>query len=316
MKNILLSCAFFTAVNVSAVDSQPNDDLTIYPVMNHFGTVQLGSDSTASVITVTNNTGASVTITSAPNLSGPDADQFSIASTTCGASLANGSSCEVNVTFSPIKFGSKMAYLNIGTNVAGTPNLTAFLSNDEDIASEAQRRFPPVLTEVKVLQGATEVDLLTTALTSGQTYTIEWKLLGYDDVYASYPAFFDCGATAPSVSSTCGNDFVNRVTTIASADITDDTGVEQNFWRYQTEKARYYSFSQTFTVAASDLTGGAGEYYMALRFYYKNSIDISANSSAISLIAPANIAGIGKEVADKSGHIGNDGRRLFIRVSK
>lgn len=317
IKKAVLFASLAMLLNTAyAVDSQENKDLRIYPVMNHFGITQLNSDSAITTITVENNTGNSVTITSAPALAGTHIDQFKIASTTCGASLASGSSCTVDVTFSPTSVGSKLAYVSIGTNVTGTETLTSFLSNDEDITAEAQRRFPAVLSKVQVLTAAgAAVDVSTTPLNVGDTYTLKWRLLGYDDAYATYPAFFNCGQAIPTTS--CATDFANRISSIDAIDIVNNSGAAQGLWRYASVSAKNYDFTQTFTITSADVNNVSGISYIALRFYQKNAVDIAAGNEAISLIAPSNIIGFsGDPATAKSGYIGNDGRRLFIQVSK
>lgn len=312
IKYACLVLCFAASLLAHAVDSEQNNNLMISPVMNHFGPLPLGTDSPSKTITVTNNTGARVRITAQPSIAGTHANQFTLVSEDCPNRLNSGASCTITVRFSPTSLGSKMAYVSVGLDNADTPVLTAFLSNEEDVPTEAERRFPPVLTEVKVLQGATEIDLSTEALAVGQSYTLKWKMLGYDDIYTAYPAFFDCGNNVPTTA--CGSDFNARIGSIDAAEILDDTGEEQVYWRYQTENAKYYEFSQPFTITSNDIAGSAGAYYVALRFYYKNATDIAAKDSAISLLAPANILGFSS--GGNSGYVGSDGRRLYFQVNK
>lgn len=313
---LILSLAFFATASLAyAADSQENDGLIVSPAITHFGITQLNSDSAVSTIEIENTTGNTISFTSAPIIIGTHADQFNIAGTSCGASLANTDSCNVNVRFRPTSVGSKMAYVSIDTDVSGTPKITAFLSNDEGLKAQVLRRFPAVLSEVKVLKDGVLVDVSTTVLESDQVYTLTWRLLGYDEAYSSYPAFFDCGQSPATTA--CGTDFSDRVTSISSADILDDAGTAQGLWRYESESAQYYDFSQEFTVASADLGAASGTYYVALRFYQKNAIDTAAKNEAISLLAPSNIIGFsGDPATAKSGYIGNDGRRLFLQVSK
>jgi hypothetical protein len=59
---------------------------------------------------------------------GPSASSFSIGTTTCGAALANGSSCTVQVIFTPVALGSSTATLTVSTTTPGVAPITTPLS--------------------------------------------------------------------------------------------------------------------------------------------------------------------------------------------
>lgn len=94
--------------------------LTAAPSSLAFGNQTVGSTSAASTVTLTNtgNTSASV---SGATVAAP----FSVASTTCGASLAASSSCTYSVTFSPGAMNATSSTLTIPTSVG---NKTVALS--------------------------------------------------------------------------------------------------------------------------------------------------------------------------------------------
>ena len=96
--------------------------LTTYnvsPLSLTFGSETANVASAPLLVTVTNTGTVALPITGIA-LSGTDASQFS-QTTTCGTSLAIGSSCTISVVFTPTSAGSKAAALNV--NVGGAPTL-------------------------------------------------------------------------------------------------------------------------------------------------------------------------------------------------
>ncbi len=88
---------------------------TVAPASLAFGSVGDGAYSAAEVVTVTNTIDATVPIADI-EIAGANATQYSD-STTCGASLAAGTSCTINVTFAPTLTGVLPATLSV---VAGS----------------------------------------------------------------------------------------------------------------------------------------------------------------------------------------------------
>src|SRR5690349_14024659 len=66
-----------------------------------FGQITHGSTSAPLAIAITNSGSANFTISAAPTVTGANASDFAIVSTTCtlGASVAPGQSCSVTMTF-------------------------------------------------------------------------------------------------------------------------------------------------------------------------------------------------------------------------
>lgn len=81
----------------------------------NFGSVNVGSSSAASVVTLTNTTGAIRTLTIGAAPTGYTR------STTCGATLANGASCSVSVSFAPTTAGTLGGTLNIASDISSHP---------------------------------------------------------------------------------------------------------------------------------------------------------------------------------------------------
>jgi hypothetical protein len=105
--------------------------LSFSPISLSFGSVNVGSNSTALNTTLTNNSGSTATISLA--FGSPNGGDFS-QTNTCGATLFSGASCVVSVTFTPGSSGSRSSTLtqtgasnNValsGTGVTSTPTIT------------------------------------------------------------------------------------------------------------------------------------------------------------------------------------------------
>ena len=88
-------------------------NLSLSPSSENFGSINVGSSSSAVTFTLTNNSSASATSLSA-SITGTNSGDFSISFNTCTGTLANGGvSCTLNVTFTPGAGGSRSATLQI-----------------------------------------------------------------------------------------------------------------------------------------------------------------------------------------------------------
>jgi len=86
-----------------------------------FSSQDLNTSSPAQVVTLTNTGTLPVTFSGA-SIGGTNAASFG-QSNTCGASLAAGASCQINVTFTPITPGQPVATLNISDSAIGSPQV-------------------------------------------------------------------------------------------------------------------------------------------------------------------------------------------------
>jgi hypothetical protein len=90
-----------------------------------FGTRAIGTTSAAQTVTVTNNGTAAMRIATV-SVGGGDAADFAVAATTCGGTtLAVGTSCRIDVTFSPTAAGDRAATLTIADDAPGAPHRVA-----------------------------------------------------------------------------------------------------------------------------------------------------------------------------------------------
>jgi len=89
-----------------------------------FPSTTKGTAATGQTVTVKNTGNATLGITSIA-LGGTDATSFSVASKTCGSTLAAAASCTVTLGFKPAATGSLTASLGIADSVAGSPQKVA-----------------------------------------------------------------------------------------------------------------------------------------------------------------------------------------------
>ena len=85
-----------------------------------FGSAAVSSSSSLAVVFSNTGTG-SISFTSAPALASGTSAEYSVTGYSCGASLASGESCTVNVQFLPTSPGAATGTLNFATNLAGSP---------------------------------------------------------------------------------------------------------------------------------------------------------------------------------------------------
>lgn len=254
---------------VSAVDS-----IAVSPHRHLFGVIPLGGCGDIVPFTVRNNGAAAVTIAPA-SVAGPDAGEFSIAGDGCAGPLGAGASCTIGIQFCPTSQGSKAAQLQIGHDGV---IVTAFLHNHESLQEEAARRMPPVLSQLNI----------PAIMQAGQTYTITWSLLGYDEDYLSRVVFFDCNGLA---AGTCGNSFASN---FADSGNMSAVATATGDWNYNGITSRRFDYSYRFTAPAIPTD-------IVIRFYRKTAGDDAAGKGSLSLLIPGNVAPAGTSYYDAEG---------------
>jgi hypothetical protein len=101
------------------------DTLSLVPASLNFSPQVVGSASGARTETLT-NTGASVLNIASIAIVGNNATEFRQSATTCGASLAPGANCTINVTFTPSQTGPRSASITISDDTGGSPQSVSF----------------------------------------------------------------------------------------------------------------------------------------------------------------------------------------------
>src|SRR5204863_2507824 len=95
----------------------------------NFADQSLGTTSDTKSVVVT-NTGNYNLLFSSISLTGANPTEFSIVSSLCQAlPISPGSSCKINLAFSPTVVGGRKATLNINDDAPGTPHTVALTGN-------------------------------------------------------------------------------------------------------------------------------------------------------------------------------------------
>jgi len=163
----------------------------------------------------------------------------------------------------------------------------------EAVRVQAQRRIPPMIETLSMSED----------MYAGSTYTLGWKIMGYDSAYTTYVAMFDCTGIA---AGACGNNYgdSNR---FYSATV-PSSGSTTAPWNYGAEVANYFNYTHSFTVPAtraSTTAWPAAGTPIVVRFYQKSSNLSDTAKPSISLLVPG---GLTKTYYD------NTGRRIQKRI--
>jgi hypothetical protein len=94
------------------------------PTTLNFGTVTLNTTSPNKTVTLFNAAASAITITGT-SFTGPNVIDFGQASSTCGATLAAGTSCTYDIFFKPTSSGAESATFNIADSDASSPQTVA-----------------------------------------------------------------------------------------------------------------------------------------------------------------------------------------------
>ncbi|MBV8551273.1 MAG: choice-of-anchor D domain-containing protein [Acidobacteriaceae bacterium] len=119
-----LSAGTETAALTGTGAGGPVPQVVVTPATLSFGNQMVGSTSTAATVTLSNTGTAPLSIFGS-SLSGPNAPEFTVSSTTCSNSVPAGSNCTFSITFSPTAGGLQTASLAITDSVASSPQTVA-----------------------------------------------------------------------------------------------------------------------------------------------------------------------------------------------
>jgi len=111
-------CAYPQIVTLTGTGVQAA--VTLSPTSHSFGTQARRTTSAPFPFTLSNTGTAALTINSI-NMGGANSNQFAIQSRTCTNTLAAGSSCSINVVFSPTNRATYNATLQVNDNAPGSP---------------------------------------------------------------------------------------------------------------------------------------------------------------------------------------------------
>jgi sugar lactone lactonase YvrE len=156
------------------------NSVTLSPISATFGDQPTGSTTAPQSFTLTNNSGGALTGVAISFVGGNTTD-FVNASTSCLASLANATSCTINVAFAPMAEGARSSTLTVTSSSTTTP--TAAVSGTGDTYSLA----------------LASDQLQSVTVTAGQTAT--WNLQVTNDATFTGTVTFVCPPELPTLTS-------------------------------------------------------------------------------------------------------------------
>jgi hypothetical protein len=111
--------------DMGAFESSATGAVTLTPSSYTFATTVVGqpSSDSPSIFTLANSSGSTITSISI-SFTGANPGDFS-QTTSCGTSLANGSNCSINVTFTPAAVGPRTATLSVAYSGSGSPQTSS-----------------------------------------------------------------------------------------------------------------------------------------------------------------------------------------------
>jgi hypothetical protein len=140
-------------IALSGTGVQPGA-FTVSPSSLVFAAEKVGVSTPALTLKVSNTGQAPIANVGFQILPGPFTGSFAIGATTCGANLQNGSSCVVNVTFTPASTGGSAATLIISSSSVGVAQISVPLIGT-GVSSTGLNVSPTQLAFAAVLPGQT-----------------------------------------------------------------------------------------------------------------------------------------------------------------
>ena len=138
--------------------------VSVSPAALTFTGQAVNTTSAAQTIKIT-NTGTTALTLSGATISGANANQFAQTST-CGATLAAGVSCQVSVTFAPTSVGSFTASVSIADSAVGSPQTVALNGSTSGAGSAVS---PSTITFPSQYVGTTGLPQTVTVTNSGNS---------------------------------------------------------------------------------------------------------------------------------------------------
>ena len=173
--------------------------VTLTPTSLTFASTAVGSTTAAQLVTIKNSGTATLNITS-ETIAGIDPSSFLKSATTCGATLAVGSTCTVSVEFKPATTGTLTASLAIADNASGSPQVVTLTGTG---TAPAVTLSPTSLTFASTTVGSTTAAQLVTVKNSGTaTLNLTSETITGIDPSSFLKSATTCGATL-AVGATC-----------------------------------------------------------------------------------------------------------------
>ena len=200
------------SVSLTGTGQASSYTVSVSPTSLTYATQNVGSTSGTQTATIANTGKATITISSIA-IGGTNASDFAIATNHCGgsagATLSSGSSCGVDIAFTPKAAGTRTATLTFTDNATGSPQ-TVSLTGTGQTSTYSVSVSPTSLTYATQNVGSTSgTQTATIANTGNATITISSITIGGTSASDFAIATNHCGGSAGatlSSGSTCGID--------------------------------------------------------------------------------------------------------------
>ena len=190
--------------------------LGVNPSSLNFLSQQPGVVSAPQGVTVTNTGGALLTGLTA-QITGAPTGVFSISATSCGATLAAGASCVLNVVFNAATAGGSAGMLNLSSSSPGVAAANVGLSGTAQTASGLNVS-PAMLSFGAVAQGGTSA-AQTVTISNTSTVTASVLSVAVSQGF-SWTQYTCTGSLSPGASCTVGVSFAPTATGVATGTLT------------------------------------------------------------------------------------------------
>jgi Pro-kumamolisin, activation domain/Abnormal spindle-like microcephaly-assoc'd, ASPM-SPD-2-Hydin len=229
--------------------------ITLSPTSLSFGTITVGSTSPEKTVTLTNNETTSL------NISHTASGDYSIASTTCGATLGSKASCTMKITFHPKQNGAADGAVTVTYNAGFSPQEVALSGSGTGGVASPLTFTPSSLSFGNVPVGASASKTVTVKNNSASTVTIS-KVAASGDYTATgcsttLAALKTCTMTVtfkPSVKGTINGSAAITDNTIVSPEIYDISGTGVSPLSLSTNSLSFGTLTVGTSSASQSLT--------------------------------------------------------------
>jgi sugar lactone lactonase YvrE len=133
-----------------------------------FGSDAIGTTTAALNVTLENTGDTPLSLgTTVATVTGTDAADFALTSSTCGYNLQPGKTCVLSVTFDPTATGARTASLSVPTNATGSPQTVLLQGNGSTAAAPAASLSPTSISFPSTAVGSTATAISTTLSNTG-----------------------------------------------------------------------------------------------------------------------------------------------------
>lgn len=227
------------ALSGYAPGGSSNGSVNVSPASLSFGTINVGSTSSAQAATLSNSTSSSITISSVA-IGGANAGDFAISSKSCGSSLAASASCTASVVFKPTATGTRSATLSFTDSGSGSPHTVALSGGSTSAGAFEIEPTSPTVVVNNTLQFSATVNVTWSATCGSITST--------SGIYTAPSSTGTCTVTATEVGGSHPT-----VSTSVKVTSSPSSGTLQI---YPTSAAVYVGTQQIFQAQLSQIPDG------------------------------------------------------------